>query len=144
MVKKAGDIRHLLKRRMDLWRKGHFDELVHEFQRNASRCLKKRQSNSSAADDSHGLRVFTRLMLRGQVRSAVRWLTEKGSDGGVLCPSNVVGPSGETVADLLEKKHSNPCQNIEVFLECEELPPLVSVDVTGAHICHACGKENTR
>ena len=126
MVKKAGDIRHLLKR-MNLWRQEQFDELVHEFQRNASQGLKKRQSKSFAADDSHGPRVFTRMMLRGQVRSAVCWLTEKGSDGGVLCLSNVVGPSGETVADLLKKKHPNPCQNTEVFLECEELLRLVSL-----------------
>ena len=54
----------------------------------------------------------------------------------------MVGPSGETVADLLEKKHPDPCQNIEeVFLDCEGLPPLVSVDVTaGAHICHVARK----
>ena len=141
LVRKASDVRRLLKRRFDLWRKEQFDELIHEFQRNASSGVKKRGSKGSVADDSHRLRVFTRLMLRGQIRSAVRWLTERGSEGGVLCPSSVVGPSGETVADLLRIKHTDPCENFEeAFLECEELPPLVSVDVTGAHICHVARK----
>ena len=59
-------------------------------------------------DKDHTVGVFTRLMLRGQVRSALRFITDRVSGGGVLSldsPSNVPGIS---VFDVLKQKHPEP------------------------------------
>ena len=79
--------------------------------------------------------------LRGQLRSAVRWLTERDSGGSVLLPSTVIDPSGKSVLDVLKEKHPDPSPSVkEAFLVCEELPPLMDIDVTGAHICKVARK----
>ena len=43
--------------------------------------------------------------------------------------------SGKTVLDVLKEKHPQPRAAAErAFLLCDDLPPLVAVDVTGAHV----------
>ena len=131
MVKKGTDIRRLLKRRMDTWKQNRFDELVYELERCARIKSKVRSSNS---DEDHIIKVFSRLMLQGQVRSAVRWLTDR-APGQILTPTSVVDPSGKTVCDVLKEKHPEPrCVNEKAFIKCEELPPVMDVDVTGGHV----------
>ena len=72
MVKKGSDICRLIKRRMDMWKNERFDELFYEFER----CSKQhRTSSTSSHTDEHTLKVFSHLMQKGQVRSAVQWLT---------------------------------------------------------------------
>jgi hypothetical protein len=45
----------------------------------AVRCDKQiRGVNKHHSDKDHTVKVFTRLMLRGNVRAAVRWLSERG------------------------------------------------------------------
>ena len=131
MVKKGSDVRRLLKRRMDAWRAGQIDELF-EVERCAQQLPKPPKSKQN---DEHTVRVFTRLMLRGQVRSAVRWMTERSSSGGILDPSTPVDTHGKTVLDVLKEKHPEPREATEkAFLLCEDLKPLVDVDLTAAHV----------
>ena len=74
-------------------------------------------------------------MLRGQVRSAVHWVTERASSGGILDPSTSVDTHGKTVLDVLEEKHPELREATKkAFLLYEDLPPLVDVDVTAAHV----------
>ena len=81
------------------------------------------------------VRYFTHLVLRGQVRSAVRWLTERCSNRGVLLPSSVVDDSCKTALDVLKAKHPDPgLSHEESFLDCEVLPVLSDVDITSAHV----------
>ena len=130
MVNKGMDIRRLLKRRMDAWKQNRFDELVYELERCARIKSKVRSSNS----EDHIIKVFSRLILRGQVRSAVRRLTDR-APGQILTPTSVVDPSGKTVFDVLKEKHPEPrCVNANAFIKCEELPPFMDVDVTGGHV----------
>ena len=132
MVKKGTDVRRMLKRRMDAWRAGQIDELMFEAERCAQQLPKPPKSKQG---DEHTVRIFTRLMLRGQVRSAVRWMTERASSGGILNPSTSVGTHGKTVLNVLKEKHPEPREATEkAFLLCEDLPPLVDVDVTAAHV----------
>ena len=134
LVKKGADVRRLLRRRMDLWRESQVTELLCEAERCSQQLPKPREGKQG---DDHTIRVFTRLMLRGQVRSAVRWMTERlsSTSGGVLHPSAPAGTAGKTVLEVLKEKHPEPREAIErAFLSCDELPPLVDVDITAAHV----------
>ena len=70
LVRKAADICHLLKRRLDAWRSSQVDELLPK-------------PHHGKGGGEHTVRVFTRLVLRGQVQSAVRWMTERATNGGI-------------------------------------------------------------
>lgn len=132
MVKKAGDIMRLIKKRIEQWKGNMMDELISEFDGDARGLMKGQRVKSRRADD-HKINVFTRLVLRGQIRSAVRWLTERGSERGVLPYSGIVESTGKTVSDVLKSKHPEPSSiGAEAFMECEELPSFVHVD-RGAH-----------
>ena len=135
MVKKGADIRRLLKRRIDEWRQERSPELIHEYERCAKQWSKSHGVNLDRSKD-HVLRVFSNLMLRGDIRSAVRWLTDQACSGGVLDPSQLV--NGKPVAQILQEKHPEASQSgTRAFLPCDELPPLVDVDITGSHIENA-------
>ena len=131
MVKKGCDIRLLMKRRFDVWRAGNFDGLVDE----AVRCTKSLSSKHSVNSQDHVLKVFTRLMLKCELRAATRWITERGS-GRVLSPCDEVGSEGRTVFDVLKEKHPDPAPFDERVVEegDEELPALMDVSVTSGHV----------
>ena len=102
IVKKGIDIRRLLSRRMSLWQEGCIDLLIDEYEHCTRRFSKP---HSDKMDEAHIIKVFTRLMWRGQVHSAVRSVTERSSSGrGVLDPTLVVHYD-KTVFDLLKEKH---------------------------------------
>ena len=68
------------------------------------------------------------------MRSAVRWLTERKSHCGVLDPNSMVD-NKRTVFDVHKEKHPNPAQPVEsAFVSCEELPPILDIDITSAHV----------
>ena len=72
MVRKGADIRRLLDRRITQWRDGLFDILVQE----ADRCDKGlKHSCGARLSEEDIVRIFSRLMLQGKVRAAVRWAT---------------------------------------------------------------------
>ena len=62
-------------------------------------------------------------------------MTERSSSGrGVLDPTLVV-QDDKTVFDLLKEKHPPPSLlNERACLPCDDLPPLIDVDVTGSHV----------
>ncbi len=119
---------------MILWKENGVDELISEFERAVKSVTKSVKGKRKGGNEDHVIKVFTRLVLRGQIRSAVRWLTERCS-GGTLSHSDVDTSSGKKVLDVLKSKHPDPAVvNSEAFLQCQQLPQLVSVDITGAHI----------
>ena len=130
MVRKGADIHRLLERRIELWRQNNFDLLVQE----AERCDKALcRTRHSAVDEDSIIRVFTRLMLRGKVKSAVRWATER-TRGIVLSPSDMLDGS-TTVMDALRQKHPGPCPpDSTTLLKSDSLPQLADVEITGGHI----------
>ena len=62
-----------------MWRLGKIGELVREGEQIQIR-LKSKQKN----DEDHWLKVFVRLMLEGNVRSAMKWLTSKVRNGAPI------------------------------------------------------------
>ena len=131
MVRKGTDIRQLLCCRLKEWKEEKFESLVCD----AERCARQFTRPRKKDDKDHTVAVFTCLMLRGQVRSAVRFITVRVSGGGVLSldsPSNVPGMSG---FDVLRQKHPEP-GNVEpsTFMLCDTLPPLSDLDITAGHV----------
>ena len=88
-----------------------------------------------SSSPEHVLKVFSHLMLKGQLRSAVRWVTERMHTGGVLHPSDVVENGSKSVLEVLENKHPEPSgTGADAFMPCDTLPPLIEVDITGSHV----------
>ena len=72
-VKKGADIRRLLERRITLWQQDNFDLLLQE----AERCDKTfRRTRNRVPNQDAVVRVFSRLVLQGKLKTAVRWATE--------------------------------------------------------------------
>ena len=135
MVKKGQDIRRLLARRIQEWKSEKHAELMQDFER----CTKHKLIHHNIKScEQHTYKVFSNLMLKGQVRSAVRWLTERQSKGGVLDPSSCVDNTQKTVFDILKEKHPEPSQSCpQAFLPSTNLPTLTDLDITSAHIAAA-------
>ena len=74
-------------------------------------------------------------MLEGKIREATRFITEREESGGIMSPGDDAGkPKGRTVMEVLLSKHpeqANPDE--EAFIECEELPEFLYVEVTSSH-----------
>ena len=132
MVRKGADIRRLLDWHIGQWRDGHFDLLVQE----ADRCdggLKHSRRVNLTGDDV--VRIFSRLMLQGKVKAAVRWATER-TRGELLMPTDVVdNTSGTTVLDVLRQKHpSARPPKASSLVPCDVLPLFEDVEITGSHL----------
>ena len=136
MIRKVRDIRKLLVRRLDMWERDEFDGLVQEATRcNRSMKMKRKSDNS----EDHVVKVFTRLMLQGKVRPAVRWLTDKV--GGVLDPNGTIiekgTDSGKRVLDVLRQKHPDstiPSKSALCEVTGSKLPLIEDVAVNGGHV----------
>ena len=93
-----------------------------------------RTKRNGIDEDDQINKVFTRLMLRGQVKAAMRWITEQPR-GGVLKMMDVGGEKGATVLDVLKSKHPEPRYTVDdAYLQETEFPPLVEVDITSSHV----------
>ena len=97
------------------------------------RCGKKKQLNQDNLEDKQVSKVFASLMMKGKVRSAMRWLSERAS-GGVLDPMQEVKKS-VTVLETLKSKHPEPHKSyISSRLELPVLPDFEDVIISFASI----------
>ena len=71
----------LVEARMDAWDRGEVDALVRA-KRRLCEARRTAQRPAGGTSPEHVWRVFSRLMLRGQVRQANRWLTQRAGGGG--------------------------------------------------------------
>jgi hypothetical protein len=135
--KKTKDIRNLLKRRMIMWEKGQYDELLKE----AEHCDRKLPQSSGRMNADQEAKIFSNLIMQGKLREAVRFITDR-QGGGVMDPEQDAGkPAGKSVFEVLLSKH--PEQRIPEendFIECDELPPLINIELTGSHVEQAAKK----
>ena len=95
-----------LESRLKLWLEGKLDDLVHEgrtIQRQLTRSLRKQQKS-----DDGTARIFSKLMMEGKVRAALRLVTQTNGCGS-LPLNNIVNSndptSAQTVRDVLRQKH---------------------------------------
>ena len=73
---KSAEHRVHLKRRLEMWRQGKLGDLVKECEQIQSRLRSKRKD-----DENKSRKVFVRLMLQGNVRSAMKWITSSVTNG---------------------------------------------------------------
>ena len=134
-VCKGSDIRRLLNRRLSLWRDGSFDVLLQEAEC-CDKALRNSYSSNTTRTTDHLVKVFTKLMLQGNIRAAVRWITERAG-GGVLRASDTthVNQTVMSVMDALKLKHPESQIPPESALPCcDSLPYFEDSEITAAHV----------
>ena len=87
---KAKEHTEVLKRRLVLWQAGKLEELLREGQEI------QRRMGKGKHEHGHVERVFTRLMMKGKVSAAMRWIGENAT--GILEPT-------PDVIKVLKEKH---------------------------------------
>ena len=76
-------------------------------------------------------------MLRAQVHSVARFLTDRTHGGRILSLDASTGEPGHSVLDTLREKHPAPGVVVEsAFLLCDVLPPLIDLDITAEYVEH--------
>ena len=134
MVRKGADIREVMEKRKEKWTNEEYDILVDE----AVICDKAFKTQPRKKDGDHFIKIFTRLVLQGKTRAAVRWLSEQ-SKGLVLPSSRVIDVKNQdgslssmSVLEALKLKHHTPqCPPEPALIKC---PSRMDLTITGAHI----------
>jgi hypothetical protein len=126
-VRRSRDIRRRISWRMDAWEEGKYTMLVQDTQRTMEANLSTKQGITS---EEQRAKIFHRKMLRGDVRGAVRYLTER-EKGGILLPGDIDEKSGIEVSKVLESKHpAARTPSTEALQPYPELPEFTDLDVT--------------
>jgi hypothetical protein len=136
-VKGAKDIKERLIRRMDDWKKGNFLQLVQETERDMKTYLTSKRNGLSHEQRA---KIFNDKMMRGEIRSAVRFLTET-EIGSVLNANDIDEKTGVSVAESLESKHPEArtpdvC-NLPTY---PEVPELIALDITKDTLEHIASR----
>ena len=71
----------MLEHRLQLWEKGHLEELLSD-----CKCIQKKLKNSKARTSEDTSRIFSKLMFEGRVGAALKFL-EDNADNAVLPPT---------------------------------------------------------
>ena len=89
---KAKEHQECLEKRLKLWRDGKIDCLLQE-----GRTIQRRIQKSCTKDPPNKAKIFAKLVMEGQINSALRYLSE--SDGGGVLPLT------DDVLQQLREKH---------------------------------------
>ena len=81
------------------------DDLLEQLIQEAELCDKKLPKSVAKMSDEKVIHVFSGMILRGKIREAVRFITDRSETGGILHPDDDAG-KGKTVLEVLEKKTS--------------------------------------
>jgi hypothetical protein len=112
---------------MDAWAEGKFDMLIQETERDMKTYLSTKQGGMSPEQRA---KIFNQKMLQGDVKGAVKFLTET-EKGGVLMPNDIDKKTGDTVEEVLKSKHPDArIPDISQLPKYDETPEFVDVDIT--------------
>ena len=89
----------------------------------------------------HHVKTFHGLVLRGKLRNAVRWITER-EKGGVLQPEGHCTKTGDRVLEVLHAKHPDARPLSAACLDAYPgtPPAMVPVDITGNVVLAVAGR----
>ena len=126
-IKKSRDIRRRIERRLTEWSQGLFDMLLEDTVRTNLSLIKQKRNGMS---DDEVAKQYTSLLLKGKVRQAVRFATERDK-GGIFDRDDLDSKTGRPVFEVLKSKHPEAIilegNHLE---EYEHLPELVTLDIT--------------
>ena len=130
-VKKTKDIRRRIEGRLRDWKEGRYDMLVQDTVRTSMSLIHDIKQGMS--EEQIGKR-FTKMVLEGKIRQAVRFATERGQGGALSAKDKVKGKDGteSTVLEILLSKHPEAVEPEEgVFEDYPDTPEMVTLDITG-------------
>jgi hypothetical protein len=126
-VKRSRDIRRRITKRLDAWEKGQTTMLVEDTLRSMESHLSHKRGQTTPEQRS---KIFHQKVLRGNLRGAVRYLTER-EKGGILYPDDIDEKTGLTVETVLESKHPDAREpGPDALTAYPYLPDFVDVDIT--------------
>ena len=96
-VTASRDIRRRIERRLDAWEAGRYEMLVEDTLRSSTQYLTPVRREETT---EHRSKIFHGLVLRGKLRTAVKWVTER-EKGGVLQPEEHCTKTGDLVLEVL-------------------------------------------
>ena len=85
-----------LEKRLTLWRNGEIESLLRE-----GRMIQRRLSKSNKNDPPNKAGIFAKLVMEGQINSALRYLSEDDSGGVLSLTDDVVRQLREKHPDAL-------------------------------------------
>ena len=127
-VVSATAIRNRIKSRLQLWMNGEFEWLVHD---TVTEMKTIRYNQSHHQTQEQVAKVYSRLLLQGKVRAAVRWLTER-ANGGLLMPDDMDEqkhqPVHRTLCDLHPEARSIVKSDLEVRVGRTPVMPHLEIE----------------
>ena len=93
--------------------------------------------------DEQITKTFTRMVLQGKIRQAVRFVTERGSGGALSADDKVMNKDGteSTVLEVLRSKHPEAVHPREEDLEeYPSVPEMVTLDITADTVVKVASK----
>ena len=125
--RKAKEHQQCLEKRLERWKNGEIECLVRE-----GRAIQRRLQNSKRNDAPNKAKVFAKLVLEGQVNSALRFLSEDGGRG--------VLPLTDDVMTQLNEKHPTAKEaklGSLFFGPVEDVPEIIYQEIDGEMIKEA-------
>ena len=96
-----------LQRRLNLWKEGDIANLLIEGRALQKSLVNFQPSHRDTTDDALTVRRFSKLMMEGRVRAALKLLSDDAHTG-LLRLDETIDTSGKTVRDVLDDKHPDP------------------------------------
>ena len=125
-ITQSSDIQKCLKHRLEEWKSDKHKALVETTERLMLAAMKNSQGGTTQEEL---LKKYNQLMLLGNPRSAVRYLTDR-EGGGVLEPHIPSGKGDQTVEEALKSKHpATRKPGEDAFQLYENLPELLNLDL---------------
>ena len=127
-----------LQRRLDLWEKGDINDLLKEGKALQKSKARLQPPSSPKEGLSSTLRTFSKMMMEGRVRAALRLLADNPGGGPLNLTTCVDEKTGKTVKDVLEEKHpdSQPAHPDTFFdtTEPTDFHPAIFQNITSESI----------
>ena len=137
-VTASRDIQRRIEKRLVPWEAGQFSMLVDDTLRSSTQYLTSVRREETA---EHRAKTFHGLVLRGKLRTAMSWVTER-KKGGVLQPDDSCTKTAERVMEVLYTKHPDARPSLAACLDtyADNPPEMVPVDITDDVVSAVAGR----